>query len=216
LIVKRDYLFRLALILSYITIFYNLLEGGISVFLGSKDEVLTLFGFGIDSFVEVIFGIGVWHMLKRIRENGMENRDDFEKRALRITGTSFYLLTAGLAATSVLNIAAGHKPETTFGGIIISIISIIAMGILMHYKIKTGKGLNSAAILADAACTKSCLYLSIILLITSAGYQFTGIGGIDSAGALLIAVFSFREGKESFEKARSGKNCGCGDPLPLS
>ncbi len=33
--------------------------------------------------------------------------------------------------------------------------------------------------------------------------------GIDSIGAVLIAVFSFREGREAFEKSR-GESCGCG------
>ena len=41
-------------------VFYNLLEGLVSVFLGLEDETLSLLGFGIDSFVEVISGIGIW------------------------------------------------------------------------------------------------------------------------------------------------------------
>jgi divalent metal cation (Fe/Co/Zn/Cd) transporter len=73
---------------------------------------------------------------------------------------------------------------------------------LIHFKVQVGKQLNSKAILADANCTKACLYLSIVLLVASSGYELTGVGGIDSAGAVLIAVFSFREGRESFEKAR--------------
>jgi hypothetical protein len=30
-------------------------------------------------------------------------------------------------------------------------------------------------------------------------------------GALLISYFSFKEGKEAFEKAKTGKRCGCED-----
>ena len=75
------------------------------------------------------------------------------------------------------------------------------MWALIHFKVKVGKELDSEAILEDANCTKTCLYLSFILLLASAGYELTGIGGIDSIGAILIAVFSFREGRESFEKA---------------
>ena len=71
---------------------------------------------------------------------------------------------------------------------------------------KIGRQLNSEAILQDANCTKTCLYLSFVLLLASIGYELTGIGGIDSLGAILIALFSFREGRESFEKAR-GKSC---------
>lgn len=76
-----------------------------------------------------------------------------------------------------------------------------------------GRQLNSDAILEDANCTKTCLYLSFTLLLASVGFELTGIGGIDSIGAIIIAIFSFRnrQGRESFEKAR-GESCYCGHP----
>lgn len=202
-------LYKAAYILAIITILYNLVEGAVSTFLGYEDETLSLFGFGVDSFVEVISGIGIWHMLRRIKNKGEADRDQFEKTALKITGTAFYILVAGLVTSSVYNLITGHAPETTFWGIVISIISIITMTVLIKYKMLVGKALNSDAIIADANCTKTCLYLSIVLLISSAGYELTGIGGIDSVGALAIAWFSFKEGREAFEKAKTGKNCGC-------
>jgi len=201
-------LYKYAVILAFITIFYNLAEGLISIYFGVQDETLSLLGFGIDSFVEVISGIGILHMLIKIKNKG-EERDEFEKTALRITGTAFYILVAGLLATAVYNIYINHKPETTFWGIVISLISIITMSALIFFKMKVGKSLNSRAMIADANCTKTCLYLSIILLVASIGYELTGFGGIDSVGALFIAYFSFKEGKEAFEKARTGKNCEC-------
>ena len=79
--------------LALITIYYNLLEGAVSVFFGFQDETLSLFGFGLDSFVEVISGIGVWHMIRRLRQSADGNPDRFEQRALKTTGTAFYLLT---------------------------------------------------------------------------------------------------------------------------
>ena len=39
-------------------------------------------------------GIGIWHMIIRIKKNNNQNRDEFEKTALKITGISFYILTA--------------------------------------------------------------------------------------------------------------------------
>jgi len=203
-------LYKLAFALAYITIFYNIVEGIVSVIFGIQDKTLSLFGFGVDSFVEVISGIGIWHMLLRIKNQGEGNRDKFESTALKITGTGFYILSAGLLSTAVYNFIVGHKPETTFWGIIISLVSIITMSILIYYKLKTGKALDSKALIADANCTKTCLYLSVVLLISSLGYAFTEIGGIDSLGALLIAYFSFKEGKEAFEKSKSNIHCSCG------
>lgn len=205
---RQETLFRIALALAQITVFYNLLEGMVSVYFGMDDETLALFGFGVDSFVEVISGIGIWHMIFRIRRNENENPDRFEKTALKITGTVFYLLTAGLLVTAGLNIFQNHHPQTTFWGIVISTISLLTMWLLIHYKVKVGKELKSDAILSDANCTKVCFYLSIVLLASSIGYALTGIGGIDSAGAVLIAWFALKEGREAFEKAE-GKTCEC-------
>src|SRR5262250_1520744 len=93
-----------ALWLAMFSIFYNLAEGLISVYFGAQDESLTLFGFGIDSFIEVMSGAGIVAMVLRIRQNPQTARTQFERTALRITGTSFYLLALGLGATSIYNI----------------------------------------------------------------------------------------------------------------
>ena len=206
----REILYKQAAILALITIFYNIIEGIVSVFFGLEDETIALFGFGIDSFVEVISGVGIWHMMRRLnRNNDNTNPDIFEQQALRITGMSFYILTFALIGTAALNLYYNHSPETTLWGIIVSIISIITMWLLIHYKVKVGKQLKSQAILMDATCTKTCLYLSFVLLLSSAGYELTNIGGLDSMGAILIAVFSFKEGRESFQKARGITCCSC-------
>jgi divalent metal cation (Fe/Co/Zn/Cd) transporter len=204
-------LYKWASALALITIIYNIVEGIVSVYFGFDDETIALFGFGLDSFVEVISGVGIWHMINRMRKNNHGNTDSFEKQALKITGTAFYILAFGLVVTSILNIYYGHQPETTFWGIIVASVSIFTMWILIHYKIKVGKQLNSNAIIADANCTKACLYLSVILLLSSAGYELTGIGGLDALGAVFIAGLSLREGREAFQKAKDDITCNCID-----
>ncbi len=119
--------------------------------------------------------------------NKLYKRTLFEMTALRITGTSFYILA----------------------GLIISLISIATMWLLIRTKRDVGERLNSAPILADANCTLVCLYMSVILLVSSAIYTLTGFGFVDSLGAIGVIYFSYKEGKESFEKARGGalKSC---------
>lgn len=199
-----------ALWLALFTIFYNLAEGLISVFFGLSDEALTLFGFGVDSFIEVMSGLGILAMVIRIRQNPDTSRSQFERTALRITGTAFYLLVAGLAVTAAYNIIVGHKPETTLPGLIISVISIAIMWALVSGKRKVGRALNSQPILSDANCTMVCIYMSVVLLASSLIYELTGFGFVDSIGALGLIWFSYNEGKEAFEKA-AGLECDCGD-----
>ena len=156
-----------ALWLALFTIFYNLAEGLVSIYFGAQDETLTLFGFGIDSFIEVMSGIGILAMVLRIRQNTDAPRSQFERTALRITGTSFYLLAAGLGATAIYNLFTAHKPTTTLPGLVISLISIAVMWALVMGKRKVGRALNSSPILADANCTMVCIYMSVVLLASS-------------------------------------------------
>lgn len=197
-----------ALWLAFFTIFYNIAEGLVSVYFGAQDETLTLFGFGVDSFIEVMSGIGILAMVLRIRQNPQSERSQFERTALRVTGLSFYLLTAGLLASAVINIITGHKPETTLVGVIISSISIAFMWALVALKRKVGRTLDSAPILADAQCSLVCIYMSLVLLAASFVYEVTGFGLVDSLGALGLVYFSVNEGKEAFEKAKN-LDCEC-------
>ena len=205
-------LWRRAYALALFTIVYNIVEGLISTYFGAVDDSLTLFGFGVDSFIEAISGLGIAHMVVRVRGNSDGSRDPFEKRALTITGYSFYALAVGLSATIVVNILNRHKPETTIVGVIISLISIVVMLLLIRLKTRVGNALQSPAILADARCTRICVYMSVTLLLASALYEITGFAHLDNIGAAALAYFSYSEGWECFQKSRSEALCGCVTP----
>lgn len=206
---ENNRLYKIAFGLAIFTIVYNIAEGLISTWLGYQDESLALFGFGADSFIEVISGLGIAYMIIRIQKYPDSNRGKFERTALRITGFAFYALVIVLVVTSLYNFWTGQKPITTFYGVIISSISILVMWALVVWKKNVGKKLNSDPILADANCTLVCVYMSIILLISSVIYELTSIPYIDSLGALGLAYLSFKEAKECFEKANSEKYCAC-------
>ena len=203
-------LLNTAFLLSIVTIVYNIIEGVISIYFGIDDDALSLLGFGTDSFVEVISGIGIAHMVLRMKYSDINQSDKFERQALRITGTGFYILTLGIVVGAVINLIEKSKPETTIPGLVISGISILTMFFLMRYKLTIGKKLNSEAIISDANCTKACLFLSIVLFLTSALYEIFKIGYIDILGSLGIAWFTLNEGREAFEKVKKNKiSCSC-------
>ena len=199
---QEEKLYKSVILLSVFTIIFNLFEGLVSVYFGYKDETLTLFGFGIDSFIEMISAVGIYIMVKRIMNNPKSNRNKFETTSLQITGMSFYLLSVGLLFSVLVNLYNGNKPRTAIAGVIIALISIAVMVSLIYGKLYVGKKLNSAPIVADANCTKVCVYMSIVLLISSLIYEITGLGYVDSIGTIGILYFSVKEGKEAFEKAK--------------
>ncbi len=203
-------LYRQAYLLSLFTIFYNIAEGVVSMLLGYRDETLALFGFGVDSFIEVMSGVGIAIMIIRIKRNPDSSKSPFEVNALRITGFAFNILSVGLLAGIALNLYTHHKPETTLWGVVISAISILVMFWLMNAKQKVGRKLNSEPIMADSSCTKICVYMSVVLLVSSLIYEFTGFAYADVLGAAGLIYFSFSEGREAFEMAK-GKSCSCGE-----
>lgn len=200
---SENKLYKLAFLLSMITIFYNFIEGIISTIFGATDDTLALFGFGVDSFVEVLSGIGIAHMIMRMKKHPVHKRDSFEITALKITGTAFYLLVAGLTIGAIMSVILDSQPQTTRVGIIISVISILTMYFLYRTKLNVGNKLKSEPIISDAHCTKTCFYLSFILLISSVAWEFFKIPYIDAAGSLGIAWYAFKEGREAFEKANT-------------
>jgi divalent metal cation (Fe/Co/Zn/Cd) transporter len=207
---NEERLYKKAYLLSLFTIFYNIIEGIVSMFFGYVDETLSLFGFGADSFIEMMSGIGIAIMVLRIRKNPDSPKSPFEKAALRITGAGFYILSAGLMAGIVLNIVTNNKPETTIWGVIISLISIAVMLWLIKAKKSVGRKLHSEPIIADANCTRICIYMSLVLLASSLIYELTGFIYADAIGAAGLTYFSISEGRESFEKAK-GSKCRCCD-----
>ena len=193
--IKENKLYKQAYWLSLFTIFYNIVEGLVSMTLGYADETLSLFGFGADSFIEVMSGIGIAIMILRIKQNPDSPKSIYEKTALRITGTAFYILSAGLFAGIIINLITHHKPETTLWGVIISLVSIAVMLWLMAAKKSIGRKLNSEPIIADANCTKVCVYMSLVLLVSSLVYELTGFAYADAIGSAGLMYFSITEGK---------------------
>jgi divalent metal cation (Fe/Co/Zn/Cd) transporter len=205
---QESALYRKAYVLAIVTVVYNIIEGLVSTGLGADDETLALFGFGLDSFIESISGVGVLLMIRRLTAHGPTSRTEAEKTALRVTGYAFYALAFMLIATSVMGIYHGHVPESTQWGVVVGSISIATMWWLVYEKRKIATVLDSAPLRADANCTMVCIYMSISILASSLVFELTGFAYADVLGAIAITWFSISEGRECFEKAK-GHECSC-------
>ncbi|MEN9281353.1 MAG: hypothetical protein RL594_288 [Bacteroidota bacterium] len=197
-----------ARLLALFTVIYNLVEGGVSTYFGADDETLALFGFGIDSFIESISGVGVLLMIRRIQQHGATRRTEAEISALRITGVAFYVLSAMLVLSIVASVVAGHEPESTRWGVIIGLTSIAAMSWLVTRKRHIARELKSAPLMADANCTLVCIFMSVSVLVSALIYELTSFAYADVVGAAAILWFSISEGRECFAKAK-GHECSC-------
>tara|TARA_R110002020_G_scaffold303939_2_gene519424 strand:- start:42283 stop:42930 length:648 start_codon:yes stop_codon:yes gene_type:complete len=206
---RTDKLFSKALAFAVLTVVYNVIEGLVSVYFGHKEDTLALFGFGLDSFVETISALGIAQMILRIKRNPNSDKSSFEILSLKITGWCFYGLIAVLIISAINNVISGTEPASTLPGIVIAGISIVGMWALIYFKISIGKKLNSAPIIADAKCNQVCLYMSLVLLLSSGLWWLFKIPYIDILGTIGIIYFAYKEGKEAFAKAKGIECCGC-------
>ena len=200
-------LYCLAFWLAIVSIVYNLIEGIVATWFGAQEETLALFGFGIDSFIEMVSAVGIAHMVWRIERHPHSERTGFETLALQITGVCFYLLAAGLVLGAAASVISKSTPQTTLAGTIIAVASLAVMWALLAAKLGVGRKLNSAPIIADARCTLACMWMSGVLLASSLLFHLTGIRFIDAVGALGIAWFSYQEGREALAVARGMEYC---------
>lgn len=199
---------RRALWLSGLTIAYNLVEGLVSMHFGWADDSVALFGFGADSFIEVASAcLVLWKLL----DHGNLAR---ERKATSAIGWLFLGLGAGVAGGALLQLAGRRHPPTTVPGLVISALSLAFMVFLWRAKLRAAKGLDSAALAADAACSRACIQLSAVLFAGSLVFLAApALWWADAAAALALALLIAREGLGMVRAARSAcfiGGCGCG------
>jgi divalent metal cation (Fe/Co/Zn/Cd) transporter len=188
---------RKALVLQYITIGYNLVEGVIAIAAGLAAASVALVGFGVDSGVEIVAALLIAVRLRAaIRAGAVDERK--EHRALRFVALTFFALGGFILFESVREIVADAKPEKSLVGIVLTGISIVTMSFLAAAKRRTGRAMNSRLIVADAAETRLCVWLSVTTFLGLVAYALLGWTWLDAVAGLFIALFALNEGRRAW------------------
>jgi len=187
-----------ALLLSYFTVAYNILEGVVSILAGLlAGGSIALIGFGLDSFVESLSGgVVIW----RFRKHGKiseEEEEKVERRATRLVAYTFFVLGAYVLYESVRKLYLREAAEPSLFGIIIAIVSVVVMPVLFYLKYQTGKSIGSRSLVADSRETLACVFLSVSLLIGLGFNYLYGIWQADPIVGLIIVGFLVKEGYET-------------------
>jgi cation diffusion facilitator family transporter len=190
-----------ALLLSYFTVGYNVIEGIVSIIAGiMASGSIALIGFGLDSFIESLSGgIMIW----RFRKHGKvseEEEEKAEKIATKLIASTFFILGAYVLYESIKKLWLREIPDPSLFGIIIAIVSMIVMPFLFYAKYKTGKKLNSKSLVADSKETLACTFLSVALLIGLGLNYFFKLWQADPIVGLIVVIFLVREGFETLEE----------------
>ena len=189
---------RRGLRLAWFTISYNVVEGLVAVTAGVLAGLVSLVGFGIDSGIESISAVLVAMRLSaRLRHGTVDEAK--ERRALRLVAITFFLLAGYVTVEGIRGLIAGEVPDNSTVGIAVLIASLIVMPLLAAAKRRVGVALGGdPLILADAAETRICVWLSISTLAGLLLFQLTGAAWLDPVAGFVIAAFAIHEGIEAW------------------
>ena len=189
---------RIAVGLAWFTIAYNLIEGVIAIGAGAVANAVSLIGFGVDSGIEVAAATVVLVRL-RAELRGDEPDERKEALALRFIAVTFFLLAAYLVVEGVRNLILGERPDTSVVGIVLTGASILIMPTLAWFKRRVGTRMGSRLVLADAAETALCAWLSVSTFVGLVLFAWLGWTWLDAVAGFVIAAFAINEGREAWQ-----------------
>lgn len=183
----QSQLHKRALLLEYLTVTWNVFEGIVCMLIGLTSGSVSLFAYGLESNVEVFSSaVTIWEL--------KETSKGREKKALRMIGIAYLVVSAYVFIDAAKSLFEGHHPQRTLSGIIFMILTIIAMLSLGLLKRSVGNKIKNAVVLADANFTLIDAALSGTVLIGLIMNALLGWWWIDQALALFLAGAAFREG----------------------
>lgn len=194
-----------ARLLSWASLAYMSLEGGIAILAGVMAGSVALIGFGLDSAIEgFASAIIVWRFTgDRIFSEAAESR------AQRLVAIQFFVLAPYVGVESVSALLTGERPDASWLGIALAASSVVVMPYLGTAKARLADRLGSAATKGEGRQNMLCAYLAGALLVGLLGNALLGAWWLDPVVGLLIAAIAIKEGREAW----CGEGCCVGDPV---
>lgn len=200
----RAPLLQHALRLEYLTVGWNVVEGLIAVTAALSSGSIALMGFGVDSFVESASGtVLIWRLMAEEKGMNPSEIERLDQRAHKLVGVSLFALATYIALDAVWALGKGERPEVSFVGIVLTVVSLSVMLWLARAKRRTANELGSKALAADAFQTTACFWLSLITLAGIGLNALLGWWWADPLAALGMTWFLVSEGREAWR----GEDC---------
>ncbi len=189
---------RRALGLAGFTIAYNVIEGVVAVVAGLVAGAVSLVGFGIDSGIEVAAAtVVLTRLVAEVR--GREPDEVKERRALRFVALTFFALAVYVVVVGARDLLTGEQPDTSLVGMALTGLSVVIMPWLARAKRQAGELMGSRLVVADAAETRLCAWLSLSTFAGLVLFAWTGWSWLDPVAGFVIAGFAVMEGREAWE-----------------
>jgi len=201
---ERVILARRARLLAWTSLAWLGFEGVATILAGVLAGSVALVANGLDSGIEAIASIiVVWRFAaQRIAS------ERAERIAQRLVGASFFLLAPYVAAEAIRALVMGHRAETTWLGIGLSLGTLAICPWLGRAKIRLGERLDSRATTGEGRQNLICAYLALGVLAGLLANTLVGVWWLDPVVAVAISAVAVKEGREAWRgEARCDTCC---------
>jgi divalent metal cation (Fe/Co/Zn/Cd) transporter len=192
---------RIARLLSWLTLAWMGIEGGVAIAAAVIAGSVALLGFGLDSGIEAMASVIVIWRFTGTRLASPAS----ERRAQQLVAVSFFLLAPYIAVEAIHALAAGDRAETSIAGLLLTAGTAVFEPALGLAKRRIGARLGSSATAGEGTQNLLCAYLAIAVFAGLAANALWGAWWLDGVVALGIAGWAIVEGR----RAWAGRTCGC-------
>jgi divalent metal cation (Fe/Co/Zn/Cd) transporter len=196
---------RRARLLSWLSLAWMTVEGGVAIAAGLVASSIALVGFGLDSAIEGFASLVIVWRFSRSRMFSAAA----ETRAQKLVAVQFFVLAPYVAVESIRALIGGERPDESWVGMALAASSVVLMPVLGIAKQRIADAIGSAATKGEGRQNMLCAYLAGALLVGLAGNALAGAWWLDPAVGLLIAAVAIKEGAEAWR----GEGCCVSSPL---
>jgi divalent metal cation (Fe/Co/Zn/Cd) transporter len=185
---------RLAVALSWASLFYMAIEGGVGVWQGVTAGSIALVGWGLASFIEgIASAIIVWRFTGDRRLS-----DTAETRARRLVAIQFFILAPYVLVESIRTLVEGGHPDVTVIGMLLTGTSVVLMPALGKAKHRLAERLGSTATAGEGTQNLLCGMQAAAVLVGLAANAAVGAWWLDPLIGLFIAFVGVKEGRAAW------------------
>ena len=187
--------------LEVFTVLWAALEAGIALTGAHREHSVSLAGFGWDSCIEMLSGAALYWRMTHEMDHARKHKA--EKVSLTVAGVCLLALGAYVLVESLVALRSGAEKSPGWVGIAITAAALVSMPLLTRAKQRVARGLNSRAMMTDAAQTNFCAIQAGIVLSGLLVRSLFHIGWADAVAGLVLVPFLVRAGRGALR----GEDC---------
>lgn len=173
---------------------------GVGTITGSISMIADGFHSTLDGSSNVIGLIGLSFAARPPDEDHPYGHQKYETFATLGIGLLLLIASWNVLQSAITRLLEGGAPEVTFISFAVMIATIIINWLISRYENRRGHELKSGILLADAAHTRSDIFVSLSVIIGLAAVK-AGWLWVDAAAALVIMVFIAHTGWQIIRRA---------------